>query len=219
MHTIRRCRMRVHRRNRGVLQLGSSAALMAMLILMGGVSAGASGVVIKEPQYGFSFSLPAGWKQVPLNGGDVTALLKAATHDDPSLSNALSSEVASAASKGIKIFAVGPVSGSVASNVNVIVSSAAGAPTGRAFAQAAEAQAKIELTQVGATNLKTSIVNNALGTAGQVTYQLHLKNAGPEFGEQVYVQHKSSVEIVTVTTASKASSQATAQVIGNSWRW
>ena len=45
---------------------------------MGETSAGASsGPVIKQPQYGFSFTLPADWKQVPLDGSDVTALLNA----------------------------------------------------------------------------------------------------------------------------------------------
>ncbi len=156
------------------------------------MSAGtSSGVVVRQPQYGFSFTLPANWKQVPLNGSDVTALLNAATHDDPTLANALDSEVTSAASKGMKVFAIGPVAGSTAPNVNVIVASAAGSPTGRAFGRAAAAEAKIELTQVDANHIKTSVVKNRLGTSAQATYQLNLKNAAPEFGEQFYVERTS----------------------------
>ena len=59
--------------------------------------------------------------------------LNSASHDDPTLANALSSEVTSGAAKGMKVFAVGPRAGSTVPNVNVIVTSSAGAPTGRAF--------------------------------------------------------------------------------------
>lgn len=207
-------------RNHRPIQIGASAALVAVLLLMGDTSAGASsGVVIKEPQYGFSLTLPSNWKQVPLDGSDVTALLNAETHDDPTLANALDSEVTSAASKGMKVFAVGPVVGTTVPNANVIVTSSAGAPTGNAFASAAVAEAKIELTQVGASHLKTSVVKNRLGISAQATYQLNLKNTGPEFGEQFYVQHKSYVEIVTVTTSNLASTESNARLIVDSWRW
>lgn len=209
-------RRKQHRR----MQVGGSVALAAVLLLMGDASAGASsGVVIKEPQYGFSFTLPSNWKQVPLNGSDVTALLNAETHDNPTLANALDSEITLATSKGIKVFAVGPVVGSTVPNLNVIVTSSAGDPTGSAFAQAAVAEAKIEMTQVGASHLKASIVKDRLGTSAQATYELSLKSTGPEFGEQLYVQHKSYVEIVTVSTSSRISTQSNARLIVDSWRW
>ena len=192
----------------------------AVLLLLGDLGAGASsGVVIKEPQYGFSFTLPFNWKLVPLNGSDVTALLNAATHDDPALTSALNGEITSATSKGIKVFAIGPVVGSTVPNVNVIVTSSAGGPTGSAFAQAAVAEAKIEYTELGASHIKTSVVRNRLGISGQATYELNLKNVGPQFGAQYYVQHKSYVEIVTVTTSNLASSQSDARLIVGSWRW
>ena len=192
---------------------------MAALLASGEMSASASsGVVIREPQYGFSFNLPAKWKQVPLDGSDVTALLNAATHDDPSLANALDSEVTSAASKGIKVFAIGPVAGSTVPNVNVVVTSSAGAPTGRAFAQAAIAEAKIEFTQVGASHLTTSIIENRLGTSAQATYELTIKST-VEYGHQFYVQHGAHVVVVTITTSNPTSSQSNAQFIVDSWRW
>lgn len=206
--------------NRWPLQIGASAALVAVLLVLGDASAGASsGVAVKEPQYGFSLTLPVDWKQVPLNGNDVTALLNAETHDDPALTNALNSEIASEAAAGMKVFAIGPVAGSTVPNLNVIVTSSAGVPTGSAFAQVAVAEAKIELTQVGASHLKTSIVENRLGTSARATYELNLKNTAPEFGVQFYVQHKSYMEIVTVTTSNPASSQSAARLIVHSWRW
>lgn len=199
--------------------LVGASALVAFLLVLGEMSAGASsGAMIREPQYGFSFNLPANWKQVPLDGSDVTALLNTATHDDPTLANALDSEVTSATSKGIKVFAIGPVVGSTVPNVNVVVTSATGAPTGRAFAQAAIAEAKIEFTQLGATHLKTSVVKNRLGTSAQAAYELNIKSA-VEFGEQFYVQHGANVEVITVTTSNPKSSRSNAQLIVDSWRW
>jgi hypothetical protein len=212
--------MRGVRGNHWAQQIGASSVLVAVLLLMGETVAGAaSGVVISEHQYGFSFTMPPNWKQVPLNGSDVTALLNAATHDDPSLANALDSEVTSAASKGMKVFAIGPVLWSAVPNLNVIVSSAAGAPTGREFAQEAAAEAKIELTQVNASHVQTSIVTNRLGTTAKATYQLAVKGSSTEFGEQFYVQHKNYVDIVTLTTTSSTTTRSIAQRIVNSWRW
>ncbi len=186
----------------------------------GATSAGASsGVVIGEPHDGFSFTLPVSWKQVPLNGSDITALLNAATHDDPALTNALNGQVTSATAGGVEVFAIGPLSGSTVPNVNVIVSSSGGSPTGNAFAPAAIAEAKIEFTQIGASHIKTSLVHNRLGTAAQTNSELNLKNTGPQFGDQFIVHHKPNVEIVTVSTSSLASSQSTARFIVDRWRW
>jgi hypothetical protein len=212
--------MRDGRRNRGPLPVRTSTALVAVMLVLVAASADASsGVVIREPRYGFSFTLPVGWEQVPLNGSDVAALLNSAAHNDPTLAHALNGEVTSAASKGIKVFAIGTFAGSMVPNVNVVVESSAGAPTGRAFDQAAIVEAEIALTQVGASHIKTSIVKNRLGTSAQATYELDLKATGIEYGEQFYVQHKSNLVVVTVTSSSFASSQSNARLVVDSWRW
>jgi hypothetical protein len=195
------------------------SGLVVSLLTVSATSAGAArAVVVKEPQYGFSFSLPASWKQVPLNGSDVSALLNQASHADPSLAHALTSEVAAGASKGMKVFAIGPVAGSSVPSVNVIVTSSAGAPTGSGFAQAAVAEAKIELTVVGATHITATVVNDHLGRAYQSAYELKLPS-GNEFGYQYYALHKSHIDIVTITSSSSASSLSNARVIVGSWRW
>jgi hypothetical protein len=118
----------------------------------------------------------------------------------------------------MKVFAIGPASAAVTPNVNLIVSSAAGAPSGNEFAPAASAEAKIELSQAGAGHLKTSIVHNPLGKTALVTYQLNLKGL-TEYGVQIYANHKSHIDILTVTTSSAAASQAAARLIANSWKW
>jgi hypothetical protein len=198
--------------------IGASALVMAVLVVGETGASASSGTVVKESQYGFSFNLPANWKQVPLDGSDVTALLNSASHDDPTLANALGSEVTSGAAKGMKVFAIGPLTGSTVPNVNVIVTSSAGAPTGRAFAQAAIAEAKIEFTQIGASHLKTSIINNHLGSSAEATYELNLKSS-TQFGEQFYLRHGANVEIVTITTSSHAATGSNAKIILNSWQW
>ncbi len=186
---------------------------------MGATSAGASsGALIKDPRYGFSFRLPSGWKSVPLNGGDVKSLLKAATHDDPALANALDSQVASETSKGMKAFGIGPISNGTASDVNVIVLSAAGVASGREFASEGVTQAKIEYAQVGAVHSKVSVVNNQLGEAAMGTYQLKTKS-GIAYGTQYFVRHTSHVYVITVTAPSAASTQSSAAIIVNSWKW
>jgi hypothetical protein len=201
--------------------VGVSVVLATILLFIGDASAGASsGVVVREPQYGFSFTLPSDWKQVPLDGSDVTALLNAATHGDPALKNALTSQIATATSTGMKVIAIGPDQGSSVPSVNVIVTNAAsGLPTGRAFASAVIAEAKIQLTEADASHLKTSIVNDRLGTAAQDSYELNSKSLGVVFGTQLTVRHGSKIEIVTVSTSDPTSSRSDARLIADSWRW
>ena len=211
-----------HRRSRWCLEAAASVTLASSVLVLGGMGAGAStgatGAVVREPQYGFSFALPANWKQVPLDGSDVTALLDAAAHNDPTLVNALSSEVRSAATGRIKVFAVGPLTGSSVPNGNVVVTPSDGAPTGNSFAAAAAAEAKIGLTQIGASHIQAVIVTNPLGKVAEVTYELRL-STGPVFGDQFYALHNSNVEVVTVSSSNLASSRSSARLMVGSWRW
>jgi hypothetical protein len=189
--------------------------------LAGGAASASAGsqVQIREPQYGFTFALPANWRQVPLDGSDITNLLNTATHDDPSLANGLSAEVTAGASKGMKVFAIGPVMGSSVPNVNVIVASSAGEPTGRQFAESSVTDAKIEFAEIGAQQIKASVVHTRLGVAAEVTYVLNIKNAAQQSGTQLYLQHNSHIDIVTATSPNAANSQSNMQLVIKSWRW
>jgi hypothetical protein len=212
--------MKRDRSRRRIMFLGLSTLVMAATLTEGAVSASAdSRIQIREPQYGFSFALPANWKQVPLDGSDITSLLNTATHEDPTLANGLSAEVKAGDSKGIKVFAIGPVTGSSVPNVNVIVASSAGEPTGHAFAQSSATEAKIGFAEIGAQQIKTSIVHTRLGVAAEVTYILNIKNSAPQFGAQLYLQHKSRIDIVTATTAKAADSRSNLQLVIETWRW
>jgi hypothetical protein len=195
-------------------------AVGAAIIASTAVPASAAGTRVVEPQYGFAFRLPAKWVQVPLDGSDISGLLAIATKADPSLENALSAEVKQAAEKGIKFFAVGPVVGTQTPNMNIFVGSAGGAPAGNAFFKVAAAQVKISLAQAGMKNLKTSVVKFQSGKALQVTYSI---SANPPvsamYGDQIYVVHKSNLDVITFTSTSTASAQRVASVVEKSWSW
>jgi hypothetical protein len=181
-------------------------------------TAGAAGPQVKEPKYGFTFTLPNSWKPVPLNGSDIKSLLNSATHEDPALTNALSNQVKAAVEQGVKVFAIGPLDNGAVPNVSIITAPAAGSPQGSAFPAAAIAQAKISLTSAGATGIKGAVVKNKMGDTAEVIYQLPLKTGTVE-GAQLYVQHKSRIVVMTVTTKSSASSQAAARTIVKGWKW
>ena len=173
---------------------------------------------MKEPKYGFSLRLPSKWTAIPLNGSDISSLLKSATHDDPSLSNALNSQVEAATKQGIKVFAVGPLLGSFVPNLSIADESSSGAPSGNAFPPAAAVQAKISLGEAGATQVKTSVVHNRLGAVAQVLYHLPLKT-GTVSGLQLYVEHGTRITIVTVTTPSTAVGLSVSRTLVAQWRW
>jgi hypothetical protein len=181
-------------------------------------SAGAAGPQVKEPKYGFNFTLPTNWKTVPLNGGDIKSLLNSASHNDPSVASALSAQVKSAVEQGVKVFAIGPETGGSVPNVSIITGSASGSPSGSAFPSTAVTQAKISLTQIGATHIQAAVVKNHMGDTAEVVYQLPLKTGKVE-GAQLYVRHKARVVVMTVTTTTQASSVSAARAIVNSWKW
>ena len=212
--------MKAGRRNRPSLIVGLTVVLVAVVLLAWGkVADAAVGLAVTDPHDGFAFALPSNWKIVPLDGGDITSLLNAATHDDPALTNALSGEVTAAASKKMKLFAIGPVDGLAVPNVNVIVTPSGGAPTGFAFSSAAVAEAKIELTESSASHIRTRVLKNRLGSTAEATYQLDLPNASTQYGEQFYAIHKTRIYIVTVTTPNGLSTELVGHSITASWSW
>jgi hypothetical protein len=107
----------------------------------------------------------------------------------------------------------------ISSNVNVIVASSAGEPTGHAFAQSSVTEAKIEFAELGAQQVKASIVHTRLGVVAEVTYILNIKNSAPLFGSQLYLLHTSHIDIVTATTAKAADSRSNLQLVIESWQW
>jgi hypothetical protein len=204
--------------------LRSSVVLAAAGVCVAGWNgwaAAAQGTKINSAANGFAFVLPAGWKSIPVNGSNVSGLLKLAAKNDPKLAQTLNSQVEQATERGTKVYAIGPVSGQNAPNINVIVTSGAGAPTGDAFASAVVGQAKQELSSVGATHVTASVVHSQLGATAQSTYTLpsSISKGSPLAGYQIYALHGSRVYVVTITTTSAALDRSVANKVKGSWTW
>jgi hypothetical protein len=193
----------------------------ALLVGCAGSAAAATGPRVIEAKYGFSFSLPPNWRQVPLTGSDVDSILDQATKHVPGLRNALSAQIQQAEVQGLKVFALGPVEGDFFPNINVSVQSSSGEPTGKAFLAAADAQAKIALTQVGVDNLRTSDTRLPFGPALEASYILHVKDAAIRtvVGVQLYVEHKAHIYVVTISGPTTSANQPVVRTLEASWRW
>jgi hypothetical protein len=177
---------------------------------------------VTASRYGFSFSLPAKWTDIPLSSKDLGALLGAVTQANPALKGALSQEAVDAAKEGIKAFAVGPVSGDFVPNLNVLVKVAAGLPTGSTFVNLISAEAQISLGSFGATQVHVGATNLPLGQAVRASYLLKLKFAGHPIldrGLQLYFEHFGRLYVVTFSSLSLTEDQSAAHVVEHNWHW
>jgi len=192
---------------------------VAPLVMTSSV-AGASGATVRDAKDGISFSLPTAWLQIPLTGKDVSGLLAAATRADPALKSALSSQVQQYVKKGVRIFAVGPIVRAIASNINVIVASSAGLPTGPTYFDQMGVQVKIGLATIGASNIVTTPIAVATSRQLEATYSLTSAAVkGTAYGVQLYIRHRSNLAVVTVTSASEATSRRIAHDVESTWAW
>jgi hypothetical protein len=180
---------------------------------------GASGTVT-EKQFGFSFSLPSHWRQVPLDGRDVGAILKQATKADPSLASALDAQIEEATKDSLKVFAVGPVESGYLPNLTVGVLPSTGFLTASAFITVAAAEVKAFLEDAHAEHVVTSTARLALGNALEVSCAFSLKTAHEHADEvQLYVAHHADILVVTFTSTSLPEDQSVLRAVTNSWRW
>jgi len=197
-------------------------SLTAVVGLLMASSAPAGAATVSEAQYGFTFSLPSNWTQIPLNAKDIGAIIGAAAKGDPALENVLDQQAVAATKKGLKVFAVGPISGGFFPNLNVGVTSAMGAPTGSAFVSLMMAEVKITLTEAGATHVDAAPAHLPLGPAVQAGYQLKLSvTAHPVLvhGLQFYVEHGSRLYVITFSGTTPAEYQPAAHEVVTSWHW
>ncbi len=184
------------------------------------VPAGAA--TVSASQYGFTFSLPSNWTQIPLDSKDIGAIIGAAAKGDPALENVLDQQAVAATKKGLKVFAVGPISGGFFPNLNIGVTSATGAPTGSAFVNLMAAEVKITLSEAGATHVNAAPAHLPLGQAVQAGYQLKLAvTTHPVLvhGLQFYFEHGARLYVVTFSAATPAEYQPVAHDVVTSWRW
>ena len=195
-------------------------ALSGAVLVMGAAQSAATSTRVNESKYGFSFTLPPKWEQIPLNGRDISGILDQALKADPAMKGSMTKEVQAAAKNGIKFFAIGPVLDQFASNLNIIVTSSAGYPNNSSYYGIADSQIKINLTEAGFKDLKTSLVHLPFGKEIEATYELPSSLSGvPADGLQLYVKHKSHFEVITFTSHSSSVNQAAAEILEQSWKW
>jgi hypothetical protein len=184
------------------------------------VPAGAT--TVKATQYGFSFSLPPKWTQIPLDSSDIGAIIGQATKSDPSLKNVLDQQAVQASKKGLKVFAVGPVSNGFFPNLNIGITSTTAVPTGSAFISLMSADVKITLAEAGATQVKVGSHHLSLGQVVQVSYQVRLSlgsKAVSVHGLQFYAEHGTHLYVITISGTSLAQDQGIANVLESTWHW
>ena len=194
----------------------ASVALVAGAV----VPAAAAGSKITDTNYGFPFSVPRHWQEIPLNGNDVTGLLDLLTKTDPRLKAGLGTKVAKAAKQGVKLLVVGPVLHYYNPTVNVIVVSPAGPPSRTTYFNELGISVKLELTSAGFKNVKTTNVTLPIGKEIEATYTLTTKpSPQKDQGVQLYIRHKTHFFIVSCTSSSTSDATSIAQQVGRNWHW
>ena len=192
---------------------------MLFTVLTAGTS-GASTQTVKEAKYGLTFTLPSRWERIPLTGSDVSGLLDLITKSDPSMKGTLTTQVKQAAKEGIKIFAVGPITGQFASNMNVIVEPQVTGPSTPGYFDELGVEVKLNLTNAGMKEVKTTKVRWSQGDVVQATYTLHLTTLNASVkGIQDYVWHKGRIYVVTFSASTFATDKSVAKIVSNSWHW
>jgi hypothetical protein len=185
---------------RGMFAVRSTVSFVLLLLgsaMLSGVS-GASGRTVTDSKDGLAFTLPSHWQQIPLSGNDITGFLDIITKSDPSMKSALTTEVKQAATKGVRIFALGPIVQHFSPNINVIVERQSTGPSTPGFFDELGVQVKLTLTSAGLKHVTTSTAHWAKSKVVQATYSLQVaSSSAPVEGLQLYVWHGGKIFIVT----------------------
>lgn len=182
------------------LGLGLSIGILGSLDIAVSTAAPAAAAgrqSVADHQNGFAFELPPGWHKVSLNKKNLGAALDAAKKLSPALRSALTTEVQSATTSGITLFAFSSAAiNGFLPNVNVGVY-----PTPATLSQL-QATATEQLTEIGGKNVTAQVTQFRHITAVEATYVLPLKDQSSVYGTQVYVSHGGKTYVITFTSAS-----------------
>ncbi len=129
---------------------------------------------------------------------------------DPTLRGQFSSQSEQATIRRLQLFAIGTPQGGTLPNLNVLVQSPQGLPSGAAFLSQAEPLMKNDLQSQGFKQVTTSIVHLPMGSAVEAQYSLP---SSPLEGTQLYISHGSRLYIVSISPPSVAAE------IENTWHW
>ncbi len=190
-----------------MLALGCSS--IALGALPGASSASSStGTKIVMSKYGFSVTLPSGWQRVTLTNAGIHKIAQYLNRVNPALEQQFVSNAATV--RNVQLYAVGPAQASSLPNLNVIVQSPQGLPSGNSFLTQIQPVMKSELQQAGLKDVTISIVHLPFGSA--VEGQYALSATGPTV-TQFYISHGGRLYILSLSPASVLPQ------IENSWHW
>ena len=121
-------------------------------------------------KYGFSVSLPPGWRRVTLTQSGINSIVRYVDQSNPALGSQMSSPSERAQLRKLQLFAVGPPEDNILPNLSVIVRSPQGLPSGPSFLSQAQPDMQSNLQSEGFTNATTTIVQLPLGGAVKGQY-------------------------------------------------
>lgn len=199
----------------GLAACGALSAALSVAALMPATSAGAAQKRITMAKSGFSLVLPDGWSQISLSSKDLGAVI-GSSKAYGNLKSELTSQATSAASKGLKFFAVSApgAPGDFVPDINV------GIFKGSGSLASLDTEIKVIWAQAGAKDLVTKTVHLAPGAAVEGTYELVAKSTNSIVWEtQVYVPHKGQVYISTFSAGSKPAVELTAAAVMKTFRF
>jgi hypothetical protein len=167
-----------------------------------------AGPTVVLAKYGFSVTLPSGWQKVTLTQAGINKMAKYINKTDPTLGQQFVNNEATV--RRLQLYAVGPLQGASLPNLNVLVQSPQGLPSGKSFLTQGQPAIESELQQAGFQNVAISVVHPSFGSALQAVYTV------PGLSTvitQAYISHKGRLYIVTMSPA------AVVPEIESSWHW
>jgi hypothetical protein len=210
----------------GAMRLGNVGRLSAGLMAAAAIVAGsgqlpAAAATVKEPQYGFTFSLPAGWMQVPLNAGLVGQFLRDARKKVPAFAKTLDNEVAQATKAHLKFLAIGPVSGGFFPNINIGIEPSPSTASSPALLSLMKVEVKQLLAGLGVKQIQVSTPVLSFGAPVEATYAVRIHSGGLQLvhGLQLYLVHGGRLYVITFTAPTERADLESLHTVNTSWHW
>jgi hypothetical protein len=200
--------MRFRNCRRWLLAICSSVIVAYASIGTSAASSPAGSTKLVLAKYGFSVSLPPGWQKVTLTRAGINKIAKNLHRVDPTFYQQFVNNEASV--RHLQLYAIGPPQGASLPNVNVLVQSPQGLPSGKAFLTQVQPVMKSDLQQAGVKNATFSVVHLPFGPAVQGVYTLPGTSTTVT---QLYISHKGHLYIVSMSPPSVVAQ------IESSWHW
>jgi hypothetical protein len=197
----------MRRRNwsQGALALVCVVVLCALPVASSASSAKGPTVVLTK--YGFSVTLPSGWQKVTPTQAGIDKMAKDLKRASPTFYQQFVNNEATV--RRLQLYAIGPVEGDLLPNLNVLVQSPQGLPSGKSFLTQAPPIMKSDLQQAGIKNVTISVVH-PFGPALQGVYTVPGTSAPVT---QLYISHKGHLYIVSMSPPSVVPQ------IESNWHW